>query len=512
MCCQECKAGISAKRRMAEGVLPRFAIANNLAIGEAPPCLQLLTDIELALVSQARFRGHLFSYWGGCHKSIKGWHCFYEITPSHTMAVLQTVADLTQAENIAVVLSGPFTTRQKERILQKTHINTANVLHAFAWLKRNNRLYADIPAPTSIGTPILVDNSHEVESDNSDIETKEEVRVVFPDGTVETGGCADGAEFDKVIADIRAKCGSTIPFLTSRPSTRVLKDYEDETLMRAFPKQFPYGYGYHADFNLRSSQNGFLKHLVTLSIPSFHEAAFVLVVHNIFERSKALNGAVWRVMGGREKCEVTEDELNAAIYNQLSGYPPIHGPGANFLESIKSCKKQMSHTNAAAAAAQAKFISLTHHFGCAKVLFTVSFDDSLDIRILTLSGKTDTLAWIETLKTLPPDEISQHMDLLHSIRLTYPGICALTFEYLLDLVLEKIVAGGVFGKLDAYGVAVEEQGRKTLHAHILVFVSGWNQTLRDLHSSSTRVREQAEKGVIKFVDSVLSTELVPRIL
>jgi PIF1-like helicase/Helitron helicase-like domain at N-terminus len=512
MCCQECKSGMQAEK-LGAGVLPRFAIANNMAIGTSPPCLQRLNDVELALLSQARFRAHLFSYWGGSHKSIKGWHCFYEVDPNHTAAVLQHVGQFTDSNNIAVVLCGPFTTSQKERVLQKVQVNVEWVLEAFQWLKANNRLYKDTVMPVLM-QPIIIDNSQNVESENTDIEIQEEIKVVFPDGSVKMAGCSDGAEFDKALAEIRTKCADSVPFLTSRPSKKILKDYEDENLMRAFPMQFPYGYGYHIDFNFQASQNGYLKHLLSLSIPAFHEADIILVIHNMFERSRALSGSVWRVMGGKEKCDVTEEELNIALTRQFNGLPPGNGPGQSFLESVRSVKKNMAHTNDAAKAARAQFLSLSHHFGCAKLLFTVSFDDALDLRILALSGKEDTFKWISSLGDLPLDDLAEEMDLLNGIRMKYPGICALNFEYLLDIVLDKIVGSGdgtgLFGKLDAYALAVEEQGRKTLHAHILVYIAGWNELLKALHSPRQRVRKAAEKEIIAFVDSVLSTKLLPQ--
>ena len=511
MCCADCKSGLTINK-LAKNTLPRFAIANKFAIGSAPECLQRLNEVELALLSQARFRGHLFTYWGGCHKSIKGWHSFYDVNPSHTTAVLNDVAKLTQSENIAVVLYGPFTPQQKNKVLEKVNVNIANVLEAFSWLKTNNRLFADLDPPDFI-TPIIIDNSEEVISENTDIELKEEIKVVFPDGTIHTGGCNDRESFEKTLADIRAKCGATIPYITSRPSAKILKDYEDLNLMKAFPKQFPYGFGDHADFDIHCSQNGYLKHLLSLSIPTFHEADFVLVIHNMFEKSKALSAALWQVKGG-EKCDVTEEDLNIAISRQQHGLPAINGPGQKFLESVRAVKKKMAHSNACAQAAQSKFLSLTHHFGCPKVMFTVSFDDALDIRILPLSGKEDTLEWVSSLTNLSPQDLAEEMEMLKGIRYKYPGICALNFETLLDLVISKLVGDndlrmGIFGKLAAYGVAVEEQGRKTLHAHILVYILGWNELLLRLHSQDHLVRQQAEKELIKFIDSVMSTELVP---
>ena len=134
--------------------------------------------------------------------------------------------------------------------------------------------------------------------------------------------------------------------------------------------------------------------------------------------------------------------------------PPIHGPGQKFLDSVKAVKRRMPHTNGAAQAAQAKFLSLTHHFGCPEILFTVSFDDSLDIRSLPLSGKNDCLQWIASLADKSPSDLAKEMELLKAPRYKYPGIGALNFESLLDIVLDKIVGDnqlrmGVFGKLAA---------------------------------------------------------------
>jgi hypothetical protein len=83
---------------------------------------------------------------------------------------------------------------------------------------------------------------------------------------------------------------------------------------------------------------------LSLSIPTFHEADFVLVIHNMFERSRALSGAFWQVIGGNEKCDVTEEEMNMAISRQLNGLPAVNGPGKKFLNSVQSVKKNMGHT------------------------------------------------------------------------------------------------------------------------------------------------------------------------
>jgi hypothetical protein len=68
------------------------------------------------------------------------------------------------------------------------------------------------------------------------------------------------------------------------------------------------------------------------------------------------------------------------------------------------------------------------------------------------------------------------------IRTKYPGLCAFEFDSnIIQITIEHLLGWdqsknqnkpnhGIFGKLDGYSsYAVEEQGRKTLHAHMFLF-------------------------------------------
>jgi hypothetical protein len=76
-------------------------------------------------------------------------------------------------------------------------------------------------------------------------------------------------------------------------------------------------------------------------------------------------------------------------------------------------------------------------------------------------------------------------------RVKHPGLCAEEYETIMELVIKHLVGwddelgssngeGGIFGKPEAYAVATEEQGRKTLHMHILVWIKNWNALLMRL--------------------------------
>lgn len=380
MCCGECRGGLNLKSLKA-GTLPRYAIANGWNIGDAPECLKCLNEIELALISKARFRGHLFTYWGGCHRSIKGWHTFFDTNPSYTAAVLNNVSTLTSCDDIGVVLCGPFTPQQKNQVVRKIQVNIPKTLAAFEWLKQNNVLYENEPVP-ALKTPIIIDQSETVQSENTDIEMQEQLTVIFPDGTINSGGQNNMEEMEKAIAELRARTPNVAPYLSSRPTNKILRDFEDDNLMKAFPLQFPYGTGLPSDVLAdRSFHSATLRHILYLSNPAFHESCFVLVIHNMWEKGRALNGAVWRVMGTKETCNVTEEELNAAIARHKAKLPAGKGPGDQFLQAIHAVKKNLAHSNEAAMTARAQFLSLSHHFCCPMALFTVNFEDGYDIRI-----------------------------------------------------------------------------------------------------------------------------------
>ena len=139
-------------------------------------------------------------------------------------------------------------------------------------------------------------------------------------------------------------------------------------------------------------------------------------------------GVMWQILGGEEKCNVTEDELNVAVSRKLKRLPQLKSPGDKFLQTLHSVKRNLAHTNEAAVAARARFLTMTHYHGCPKLLFTVSFDDSLDTRTLALSGKSDTLQWLDTLQHKQPSDVAAEIELGNAIRMKYPGLCAVSFE------------------------------------------------------------------------------------
>jgi len=71
--CSKCKMSLS------KCMMPRFAIANNYAMGGPPMCLVELSEVELAMLTPVKTFGYCFAYTGGCNKQLKGSLSYFKV-------------------------------------------------------------------------------------------------------------------------------------------------------------------------------------------------------------------------------------------------------------------------------------------------------------------------------------------------------------------------------------------------------------------------------------------------
>jgi hypothetical protein len=99
-------------------------------------------------------------------------------------------------------------------------------------------------------------------------------------------------------------------------------------------------------------------------------------------------------------------------------------------------------------------------------------------------------------------------------RLDFPGACSLNFQSVMQIVLEVLLGwdperqkgseDGIFGELDAWGMTVEEQARKTLHSHWLLWSKKLAKMRDELFSDDKAKQKEARADFCKRVDMVLS--------
>ena len=57
----------------------------------------------------------------------------------------------------------------------------------------------------------------------------------------------------------------------------------------------------------------------------------------------------------------------------------------------------------------------------------------------------------------------------------------------------------IFGISTAFGLPIEEQGRKTLHAHILIWIKDFSNVREHLFSNDESMRDEAKKEMLNYV-------------
>ena len=111
------------------------------------------------MLSQNRNQSHVFAYFGGQHKMIRGFHAFFKSDLDHTETSLQRINTITSGAQIACILSGPFTSNQKTRALNDIKIDLNKMQEAFTWLRRNNCSYSSLDSQRHFPSPIVIDET-----------------------------------------------------------------------------------------------------------------------------------------------------------------------------------------------------------------------------------------------------------------------------------------------------------------------------------------------------------------
>ena len=186
---------------------------------------------------------------------------------------------------------------------------------------------------------------------------------------------------------------------------------------------------------------------------------------------------------------MTAKELENAIIAARMNDSIRHSTGSEyrFLKSITASCKHLPHSNEACDEARQIYFSFLVRFGLPSILLTITPDDLRSFRIIVYScNRVEKLNGDYSPSDFSEEDVLDDFKFRHETRSQYPGLCAEDYRRIVGLVIKHIFKWncdeqeasevGLLGRVLAWCLATEEQARKTLHGHFLLFIKGWRDS------------------------------------
>lgn len=553
-CCASCNASIGRGCKGEVLTPPKFAIANGFVIGSVPDKLEYtnkkgvpvsvpinveeqLDDMICATISPVRPFGYIHGWSGGKQKSLTGHFSLFSVDQSHVGGVLNKYKNVGNAEmqpskNVFVVLCGRMTPGQKKEARRQAELDTDLFLHLLNWFVRTSkhRGYEGITPPDECPDMIAFLEDEDTENNTDDpVDETVECRVngktyYFSDHAQKPNG--QTSIFDATPQFVKSMLENEKPTLFMYGGN-YLKSHEIN-LEDAFPIQFPFGLGapdHGVTRQVPVSEEACYRHYMRLSLRQFMRPDFILVCYHMLCRSMSYETGLIKCrsnykgtslaekVAGLTVADVEKASSDLTFKQHLNESLNVSGCAADFLKSVTTSCKVLGHTTQAAKDARRKMYALTERFGPHSIFLTVTPDDecTFKVRMYSLQGKPVNLPSVDC-----SDE-DCFLDFLMrtKTRTKYPGACSLFYQSAIQCIYELLgwdpihnrsKGVGIFGPVKAIGRADEEQGRHTLHGHILVWLENFAEVCNLLFSEDEEVRESARECLRQFIDNHFNSD------
>ncbi|KAL7525509.1 hypothetical protein ACHAXR_005955, partial [Thalassiosira sp. AJA248-18] len=309
------------------------------------------------------------------------------------------------------------------------------------------------------------------------------------------------------------------------------------------PFAFPFGMG--GPKSKRPTRVSFelcLQRYMRLAMRQFMRGDVILVMHHMYARQLSYKSGVMTCRNniggesyGEKFSKISVESLTKAIDENNPSTDPTT---KQFFKSISASCKAMGHTPEAAQFARRCCFAMQDYFGLNSVFITISPCDecSFRVRLYAMADKSGRgNDWNKPYSNcgsgecrLPTPGLTQKeciadFTLRKKIRSKYPGACSLEYQSLMNIVVECLFqwdvneqrskGKGIFGTTVAFAPADEEQGRKTLHQHVQLWVKEIDSAFRrSLFDENETKRKSARNKLQAYIDKVMTATYGPELI
>ena len=113
------------------------------------------------------------------------------------------------------------------------------------------------------------------------------------------------------------------------------------------------------------------------------------------------------------------------------------------------------------------------------------------------------------------EEILKRSQSRQQLQIKVPGICAFYFELIIEIIIEEVLCWdlqnkqplnnkeGLFGETEAFALSIEDQARKTLQAHLQIWIKNYH-AIQEKIFSKKRKHEECSQYICNSLDNVAS--------
>lgn len=491
--CSHCDASL------VKGHRPKFALANHLWIGDTPDCLKDLTLGEHALISRIRYNQCVVRVSQGHAKMIANVIAFEHPSKKIYDRLPMSKSDL--CEVLSIVYTGVSPPSDEDLKRTPVLVRREKVRAALEWLRLNHKDYQDLTIDYDAlesyaleGVPVgLLSKENLQDSGNVLAAAKSVFDNTFEEGT-SAGPCPYSvagltAERHGNMTTSQRKAVGLLYLKNGGQSLAVGHDETPQSIWsnpslypQMFPTLFPYGHGgigqdHHVS---KVSCKAHVKSLLMYHDKRFQrDAGFIIVqMNHKLIRQSAKGSFISMKRGNFGKAADAIDKLDPGVL--LTIVERLKNGGRFFPKTPEErrCATLMDQVDVVGNHVDGSLAKKKHQRGEIWSLINFLNAPTWFITVSPADAKHPLcIHWASRDLEFKP-EIKGYRERQHLVTRN-PVACALFFDHLVQLFIKHLCGWGeegptrgLFGVPEAYYGTVEEQGRKTLHLHFLLWIRG----------------------------------------
>jgi hypothetical protein len=521
-----CSSCLIALRR---GKCPRLSLANGGWLGKVPACLQDLSFAEKLMIS--RMYHNKFIVRVGCGQvKLKGNVILFTKPMQKVYAALPPPRNELQ-EVLAIVFFGPTQPTIEDYKRIPLLVRHKKVIDALSWLKLNHRGYQDLS--------ISMENLSQYREDEPPVVVEWRWSA---NGTMQPEGLSKHSQDTREEEGVmEGKCPFIVHGLTSDrlagKTTEQLKSlafnhmenngfalgighasepvatFDNPDLYPlAFPWLFPYGLGgIKNDNQVRVSEGARIKHLLMYHDKRFQlDPTFVLMAFNHQQiKSSSLGGHLLAKHQSFPQVVEHLEQIDTDVMKNLTERIKNDGFAHPENDAEAQCYRLLNDldfvgSKVSGSVTQKKYMrneiwSMISYLGAPSWFITFS---PVDVK------HPLSIYYASTGETFKPDLSLLSSDKAYSLICENPVAGARFFNFIVKAFIKHILGidadhDGVFGKTSGYYGTVEQQGRLTLHLHMLLWLVA-ALTPQEIRERLLGGDSKFQQELIQYLEGVMS--------